>query len=167
MYVYVSVYEWNRWRDEAHDGRRGAQIYIYMHTYIIYVFIHLCMYTCMYMYVYIHIYVLYLYLYSHICIRMGQVEIMRLKTEVEELKRESKKKQQIEPKGALSEANAAGATRLFCICDVTLLYGCRDLLILVPFLVSIYMRVCIHMYIYIYTYIYIYIYTNIYIYIHI
>ena len=32
---------------------------------------------------------------------------MRLKTEVEELKREQKKKQQIEPKGAMTEASAA------------------------------------------------------------
>ena len=39
--------------------------------------------------------------------RKYQVEIMRLKTEVEELKRESKKKQQIEPKGAMTEAAAA------------------------------------------------------------
>ena len=37
-----------------------------------------------------------------------QVEIMRLKTEVEELKREQKKKQQIEPKGSMTEAAAAG-----------------------------------------------------------
>jgi hypothetical protein len=50
--------------------------------------------------------------------RKYQVEIMRLKTEVEELKREQKKKQQIEPKGAMSEAAAVDVSSilLFSIC---------------------------------------------------
>merc|ERR1712091_474059 len=41
--------------------------------------------------------------------RKYQVEIMRLKTEVEELKREQKKKQQIEPKDAASADASEGS----------------------------------------------------------
>ena len=85
---------------------------------------------------------------------------MRLKTEVEELKREQKKKQTIEPKGAMSDAAAAdvaapaltSGTRTNIYVDVHLcmhicmyIYLCVCVCVCVcVYIIYIYMHVCIY-----------------------